>query len=214
MIKIQGKLDRALYVGVSGGVDSMVALDFLRRAHTVCALVFDHGTEYHVEAEKLIMSYCKEHDISVIRERISDVGRPKDLSQEEYWRNKRYEFLNCPLRVGQVVTAHHLDDVMETWIWSSMHGQSKLIPYRNGNVIRPFRLTKKSEIGEWAVKHNVPYLEDMSNYDTGHMRNYIRHKMVHHALHVNPGLYKVLRKKLAEDFQDYTCKEQVNSLVS
>ena len=33
LIKLQGKLPRKISVAVSGGVDSMVALDFLKRNH-------------------------------------------------------------------------------------------------------------------------------------------------------------------------------------
>ena len=46
MIKVQGKLPRELYVAVSGGVDSMAALNFLKGNHAIKAvLFFDHGAE-------------------------------------------------------------------------------------------------------------------------------------------------------------------------
>ena len=45
MIKIQGKIPRRVTVAVSGGVDSMACLDFLRRKHNVIAAFFHHGTE-------------------------------------------------------------------------------------------------------------------------------------------------------------------------
>lgn len=211
MIRLQGKLPRQLYVAVSGGLDSMVALDFLRRAHHTVAVTFDHGSEYHVKASALVHDYCLKHDVSVIEGRIKDIEKPKDLSLEEYWRDERYAFFHK--FDGTLVTAHHLDDVVETWLWSSCHGEGKLIPYANQNVIRPFRLTPKEELVRWADKHDVPYHEDLSNADTRFMRNYIRHNMVKHAFHVNPGLHKVLRKKLEEDFHEYTCKERLNSLV-
>ena len=44
LIKLQGKLPRKISVAVSGGVDSMVALDFLKRNHVVTVLHYNHGT--------------------------------------------------------------------------------------------------------------------------------------------------------------------------
>ena len=211
MIRLQGKLPRDLFVGVSGGLDSMTVLDFLRRAHNVTVLSFDHGSAYHVEARKLVGDYCSKHDIRIIDGRISNIEKPKDQSLEEYWRNERLAFF--AQFQAPIVTAHHLDDVLETWLWSNCHGEGKIIPYNYKNVIRPFRLNSKGELTKWALRNNVPYLNDQSNSDTRFMRNYIRHNMVDHALHVNPGLYKVLRKKLEADFQEFSCSERLNTLV-
>lgn len=205
MIRLQGKMPRQLYVAVSGGLDSMVVLDFLRRAHDVTAVTFDHGSEYHKASMKFcVRPYCEKYDIKLIEGCISNILKPADQSQEEYWRNERYSFFRS--LAGIVVTAHHLDDVVETWLWSSCHGLGKIIPYANLNVLRPFRLNTKSEFNDWMLRHSVPYYEDSSNADTKFMRNYIRHNMVKHAMHVNPGLHKVMRKKIEAEFQDYTCK--------
>ena len=46
MIKLQGRLPREICVAVSGGVDSMVALEFLRKNHYVTVLHFNHGNHY------------------------------------------------------------------------------------------------------------------------------------------------------------------------
>ena len=47
--------------------------------------------------------------------------------------------------------------------------------------------------------HNVPYLVDPSNDDTGFRRNYIRHHFMPHALEINPGIHKMISKKVSED---------------
>jgi len=99
-----------------------------------------------------------------------------------------------------VVTCHHLDDCVETWVWSSMHGTGKIIPYRRNGVIRPFRTTRKRQLELWAAMHNVPYLEDDSNADVCYTRNYIRHEMMPHVLRVNPGIHKTIAKKVRDDY--------------
>jgi len=90
-------------------------------------------------------------------------------------------------------------DCVETWIFSSLHGTGKIVPYRRKNVIRPFRLNMKRDIALWSNMHTVPYVEDPSNADIKYTRNYIRHELMPHALKVNPGLYKTIKKKVIEN---------------
>ena len=120
-------------------------------------------------------------------------------SQEEYWRNIRYNWLErCTER--DVITGHHLDDCVETWVWSSMHGTGKIIPYsRNNRIYRPFRLNRKRDLELWASLNNVPYIEDESNVELGYTRNYVRHVMMQNVLKVNPGIHKTIAKKVRAD---------------
>ena len=59
-------------------------------------------------------------------------------------------------------------------------------------------MTEKISIRRYAEKHNISWIEDPSNSGTHYMRNYVRKNIVPHALRVNPGLRKVLRKKILE----------------
>ena len=58
MIRVTGKIPRRVAVAVSGGIDSMAALDFLRRSHEVVVLHYNHGTPYAPKAESLVRAYC------------------------------------------------------------------------------------------------------------------------------------------------------------
>ena len=196
MIKLQGKLSREVYVACSGGVDSMAVVDFLRNNHDVTICYFDHGTAHSTETGVFVSNYCRKNDLPFMYGRITR-ERERDESQEEYWRNERYKFFSTIN--ADIITCHHLDDCVETWVWSSMHGEGKIIPYRNKNVIRPFRMTRKRDFELWADLKAVPYLEDMSNNDTKYTRNYIRHDMMPHVLRVNPGIYKTINKKIKVD---------------
>mgnify|MGYP003654076724 FL=1 len=192
MINLQGKLPHKVYVACSGGVDSMAIVDFLNRKHDVFVLHFQHGTEHGHKAMQFVEKYCREIPTNN-REKT-----PRE-SQEEYWRNIRYDWLErCTNR--DVITGHHLDDCVETWVWSSMHGTGKIIPYsRNNRIFRPFRLTRKRDLELWARLNNVPHIEDDSNADTCYTRNYIRHTMMSSVLKVNPGIHKTIAKKVRED---------------
>lgn len=195
MIRLLTQVPPKIYVACSGGVDSMAALDFLRKKHDVTAAFFNHGTEASVNAYQFLESYCDRNSIPLMSESIT-VVKPSTLSREEHWRNERYKFLeslNEP-----VVTAHHLDDAVETWVWSSMHGIPKLPHVRRGNILRPFLITAKLELMSWCVRKNVPWVDDLTNEDQTYMRNYIRHTVMPVVHPINPGIQKTIKKKLTE----------------
>jgi tRNA(Ile)-lysidine synthase len=204
VIKLQGKLPRQLWLAVSGGVDSMAALDFLRRRHDVHAIHFNHGTAHAQKAEEFVKIQCAKYNVPLMIGRMEDIDvdfPPPRKSKEEWWRECRYKFFDQFFTVP-VVTCHHLDDCVETWVMSSMHGTGKWVPYRRNHVIRPFRLTRKRDLELWARLNNVDWIEDDSNADINYTRNYIRHEMMPHVLRVNPGIYKTIKKKVMEDAVD------------
>jgi tRNA(Ile)-lysidine synthase len=194
MLRAEGKLPRDVYVACSGGVDSMAVLAFLMRREVKPQVVyFNHRTDHSEKAEEHVRTFCTKHALNltigtILRDRLSRE------SKEEFWRNERYKFLHG-LSLP-VITAHNLDDCIETWIFSSLHGEGKMIPYRNRNVIRPFRQTHKAEFIRWCTKNNIPWIEDESNKNILFARNRIRHALMPEVLKINPGISKVIRKKI------------------
>ncbi len=199
MIRMSMKLPHQIAVAVSGGCDSMAALDFLSKNKDILALHFNHGTDHASEAESTVLNYCKSKDIPLIIGRLEE-DIPKGVSREEFWRDQRYSFFDKAISSLDsdipVVTCHHLDDLVETWIFTSLHGSSTMIPSRRKNYYRPFLITRKTNFEDWCDRKGVPFVEDPSNLDISFMRNFIRHELVPKALRVNPGLPKVLRKKV------------------
>lgn len=169
----------------------MAVLDFLRKNHHVHVAYFNHGTTHGTQSEAWIRSYCAQHGLDLHVGHIRS-SKPSHMSQEEFWRTTRYAFLTqIP---GTVVTAHHLDDCVETYLFNCLHGKHHTIPYCHANVVRPFLTTPKSEFVCWCSRKKVPWCEDESNEDMRYTRNLIRHTIVPQALQVNPGLHKVVRK--------------------
>ena len=197
MIKLTVPLPKSITIACSGGVDSMAVVDFLSRKHEVTIAHFNHRTQNGEKASKFVSKYCSDNNIPMLYGTPRSQKNSKE-SQEEYWRRERYEFLSG---LGPVVTCHHLDDCVETYLWSMMHGTAKVIPYRRNKVVRPFLLTPKEELIDWANRNQVPWVNDESNKDTKFMRNYVRHERVPHAVHVNPGLAKVVARKVKEIYE-------------
>lgn len=196
MIRFLHKLPQECIIACSGGVDSMAVLSFLVAGKKkVTAAYFDHGTEFGSRSFDFVSSYCKDNNINFVSSKISQ-KKNKDQSWEEYWRDERYKFLHSFSE--PVITAHNLNDQMENWLFTSFHGNPRLIPYKNKNIIRPFLLTLKSEFYSWCKNKNIPFLEDPSNNDILFMRNKIRHDILPEVLKVNPGFSKVIIKKVLQ----------------
>ena len=193
MINITHPIPRNVTIAFSGGVDSIAVADFLRNNHNLSLLYIDHHDQARTKEINIVLHYASlwKLPLSIAQNKGS---KRKGQSQEEYWREQRYSVFH---EVKQpVITCHHLDDCIETWIWSSLHGCGKIIPAVNKNVIRPFRTTRKAELINWCKRKGLSWAEDESNEDTKYIRNYIRHNLVPNALHVNPGLHKTIRKKI------------------
>ena len=221
MIKILGKIPKKICVAVSGGPDSMAALDFLSNSdRDILAMYFNHGTQFSEEAQLLVSEFCSQRNIPLVIGKISR-DKYKSESQEEYWRNERYSFFSSYLYNHErydsnltekhlshfydetkIITCHHVDDVIETWVFSSLHGNPMLIPYSRDNFIRPFLLTEKVDFLNWAERSGTPYMVDPSNNESKYMRSFIRNELIPLCKTVNPGLKKTIRKKVKDYFSD------------
>ena len=195
MIRVSMKLPDHIAIAVSGGPDSMAALDFLSRKKNVLALHFNHKTPHADAAEHIVSDYCAVRNIPLAVGKL-ETDMPAGMSREDFWRKQRYKFFDWASGASPVITCHHLDDVMETWLFTSLHGDPRLIPSQRGKYLRPFLGTRKAVFEDWCDRKDVPYVIDPSNADISFMRNYIRHELMPKALRINPGFAKVLRKKI------------------
>ena len=208
-LRFLGNLPKQCYIALSGGPDSMAVLDFLIRGRrNVSALYFNHGTDHGNEAERFVDSYCKENGIKLYTGHISRFrSKNKRESPEAYWRDARYKFFSR-FRDKLLITGHQLDDQLENWVFTSLRGNPRLIPYRRGNVIRPFLLTKSSFMEGWCREKNVPFVVDPSNSSDKYMRSYIRTNMIDNALVVNPGFYKTISKRVVREYNELPKRER------
>lgn len=192
------KRDEDFILACSGGVDSMAAAHFLSAGGRSFTLgYFNHATPQANEFQHHVETWGKSNGLKV------EVGKlenhpPKGESVEAFWRKARYRWLESFGKT--IVTCHHLDDAVEGWVLSSLHGEGKVIPFQrkgnNCNVLRPFLLNTKADMMEWCKYHNVQWVDDESNQDLHHSRNRIRHVILPHIRIINPGISKVIKKKI------------------
>lgn len=202
MIRLLGKIPDVVAIGVSGGIDSMVGLDFLTRVpcRHIIAVHVNHGTEHANKAAEFVKDQCEKYNVEFYCNAEHRRVNLFSANREARWREMRYEIFDhfCATRDVPLITMHHLDDCLETWLFSTLNGKAKTIPYERRKVIRPFLLTKRKDIVDYATRHGVEYIDDPSNEDCSYMRNQIRHNIVPEVLKVNPGIHKMI-SKIVED---------------
>lgn len=175
-------MEKQTYIlAVSGGVDSVVLAHMLaeKRTPNITYVIahFDHGIrpESYKDAELTAEIAKKLHFQFELGK--GDLG-PK--ASEALAREKRYEFLRevaTKYKADKIVTAHHEDDVIETMIINVLRGTGPrgLMPMSvPSDIIRPLLNKRKTDLYDYAKKHNLQWHEDETNEDVDYLRNYVR----------------------------------------
>lgn len=95
-----------------------------------------------------------------------------------------------------ILTAHHLDDSIETVLFNLIRG-AKIhgltgISEQNKYILRPFLHISKSEILEKLKKENISYRTDSTNTDDRYLRNHLRLNVISEFERINPEYRKNL----------------------
>lgn len=190
-MQIIGQIPSECTIACSGGVDSMAVAAFFKQGRKTFKLAFfNHLTEHSNKSEEFLTDYFGKEQLIIGR---IQREKKKEESLEEYWRNERYTFFKSIS--GPIVAAHHLDDAVETWIFTSLHGKPKIIPYQHKNVIRPFLMVEKKDLMNLCIKTNTKWIEDESNKNNSFARNRIRNVILPEVMKISPGIKKIIRKK-------------------
>ncbi|MEC4558763.1 MAG: tRNA lysidine(34) synthetase TilS ['Conium maculatum' witches'-broom phytoplasma] len=174
-------------ISVSGGVDSMVLLDYLFHQKIPLIVVhFNHlMREEAISDKELVFNYCQAKNIPF---HYFELNLPKKdfQNQASLLRKKRLKEIAVQYKTHYCLTAHHLDDLAETIFLkmirgSSLLGYSGIQPsYQEDDIffLKPFLYLPKEELICYAVERKIPYLEDRTNNLNIYMRNKIRNQMI------------------------------------
>lgn len=179
----------------SGGVDSFTLLNILNdlkeKLHLnlfATTIIFgDYVGE--IKAVNLVKSFCEKNNIGFIQydAKLDEVSGNKKV----YVRNVLKEYsVRC--RPDIVVTGHHKDDRIETIfnrLFSGRLGPDgvngfkafewMIINKTRTLFVKPFYNVEKNTIIDFANKHSIKYVEDLTNFDPDYCeRNYIRNSIV------------------------------------
>jgi tRNA(Ile)-lysidine synthase len=198
-----------ILLAVSGGADSMLMLHLFVNAGFPVAVAHCNfglrGRESDGD-EQFVADYCDQHNLACYIEHFntSEFALQEGISIEMAARDLRYEWFNSLLDkhgYDYLATAHHQDDVIETFLinlsrGSGIKGLSGIQP-KSGRIIRPMLFTNRAEILDYCQRMSIAYRTDSSNLDTVYKRNLIRQQILPLLEEVNPAFRRNALKTIA-----------------
>ncbi|WP_308004042.1 tRNA lysidine(34) synthetase TilS, partial [uncultured Chryseobacterium sp.] len=187
--------NRSYLLAVSGGADSMVlahCFNDLGIHFQIAHINYKLRGEDSDLDQKTVADFCERNHIKFHLYKVSEKDQKPEHSIQLWARKLRYEFFRNIQREENLeflVTAHHLNDQLETFIinLSKAAGINGLsgIPANDNHILRPLLNFTKKEIYEFAEENNIEYREDLSNKKSDYLRNKIRNEIVPKLLETN-----------------------------
>lgn len=187
-----------LLLAVSGGVDSVVLADLCHRAKLNFALAhcnFNLRDKESDSDEDFVKAMGQELDVQVFTQGFNTqkFASENGVSIQMAARDLRYEWFE-QLRVQEgfdyVLTAHHANDDLETFLINLVRGTGLEgltgIKTENNRIIRPFLKFSRKDIKSYAEEHKISWREDSSNSSKKYIRNRIRLDLVPLLEELNP----------------------------
>ena len=188
--KISSLKHSKFLIALSGGVDSMVLANlFLKNnlSFSVAHCNFNLRAKESDDDEKFIFDWSTENEIEcyISKFNTTDYCKKNNFGIQEGARNLRYEWFNELKNLHDfdyIVTAHHLDDQIETYLINSMRGSGLNgligITEKTESLLRPLLKILKNDILVYAKSNNIDFREDSSNSKNDYFRNMIRNLII------------------------------------
>lgn len=197
-----------LTAALSGGADSVLllyVLNMLSESHgfQLSALHVNHGISPNAAHwQSFCEQLCEEWDIrlDVTRVAVELCGDGLEAAA----RRARYDAFS-DVNAEWLVLAHHRDDQAETLMLNLLRGAGlggaaamprvRAVPdHSELRVLRPLLEVSREEIEAYARLEGLTWLEDESNSDTRHSRNFLRHRVFPLLRERFPGCDAVLAR--------------------
>lgn len=193
-MKLQDFVNKRICVAISGGIDSVVLLHFLKTKESECgfflsAVHCEHGIrgEESLEDMRFVEAYCRGLgvELTLFQEDCPALADGQKCSLETAARNFRkrcFDSLISSKKADFIATAHHLADEAETVLFRLARGSSltgaKGMTEQDGYILRPLLSWTKAEIENYAKTNGLEYRVDSTNLSNAYTRNKLRHEVL------------------------------------
>jgi tRNA(Ile)-lysidine synthase len=198
--------NKKLFLAISGGLDSIVMAHLFSQLNHTIALAHCNfqlrGLE-SFEDQNFVQDYAEANAIPIFVTQFDTEAFAKDykLSTQVAARDLRYNWFYELLETENfdyILTAHHADDNIETFLINLSRGTGLEglvgIPAQNDKIIRPLLPFSREEIANYAHENNIRWREDSSNASDKYLRNKIRHDFVPLLKELNPQFITSFKK--------------------
>lgn len=205
-----------ILVAVSGGADSVVLLHLLNALGYRCTAAhcnFQLRGEESYRDEQFVRNLCRKWNIPLFVRHFhtQQISQQQGISIEMAARKLRYEWfdeLAKQLNINRIAVGHHRDDSVETILLNilrgtGLRGLTGIAPLRN-NIVRPLLCLTRQQVTEYAMAHNIDFVEDSSNGEDVFLRNKIRLHLLPLMQEISPSASESLCKMSQQLSSAYT----------
>ena len=190
---------KKLLLAVSGGVDSMVLAYLIQQSGFQIGVAhcnFMLRAEESNQDYNFVEDYCINNGIPFFGKEFNTKAYAEEnkLSIQLAARQLRYGWfdeLSATEGFDYLLTAHHLDDSVETFLINFTRGTGieglTGIPQQNEKIVRPLLIFSREEIENYANQNTIAWREDSSNVSDKYLRNKIRHAIIPVLKELNRG---------------------------
>lgn len=191
---------KRLLLATSGGIDSMVLVHLCHQLNIDFAIAhcnFQLRGEESNEDEAFVKLHAEKIRVPIFIEKFDTqtFADQQKLSIQVVARNLRYDWFYSLLanhNFDYILTAHHSDDSLETFLINFTRGSGieglTGIPEQNDKIVRPLLVFSRKEIEAYAVDNQISWREDSSNASDKYLRNKLRHEVIPVLKALNPSL--------------------------
>jgi tRNA(Ile)-lysidine synthase len=199
-------IGKKLLLATSGGLDSMVLLHLFQQLDYQIGVAHCNFQLRGLESfgdQNFVQEYANANNISIFVTQFDTDAFAKDykLSTQVAARELRYNWFYELLETENfdyILTAHHADDNLETFLINLSRGTGLEgltgIPMQNDKIVRPLLIFSRQEIEDFANANNIKWREDSSNASDKYLRNKIRHDLVPILKELNPNFLSSFQK--------------------
>lgn len=200
--------EKNLLLAVSGGLDSVVMSHLIHSMSFSVALAhcnFNLRGESSDKDQVFVEQLAAQLGLTVATKKFNtqDYAKKEKCSIQVAARTLRYQWFDELLAKEHfdfVLTAHHADDNLETFIINLSRGTGldglTGIPQKNKKIIRPLLPFSREQIEHYAKENAIAWREDLSNLEDKYLRNKIRHSVVPALKELTPSFLNAFNKTL------------------
>ncbi|PIB32086.1 tRNA lysidine(34) synthetase TilS [Gaetbulibacter sp. 5U11] len=179
-----------LLLAISGGLDSVILTHLCKQSDLDITLAHCNFNLRGIESngdQKFVTDLADSLGLEVFTESF-DTKAYAESNKESIQmaaRTLRYDWfqdLAENLDFDYILTAHHADDNLETFLINLTRGTGleglKGIPEINENIVRPLLPFSRETIEDFALSNQILWREDSSNASTKYLRNKLRHDVI------------------------------------
>ena len=198
-----------MLLAISGGADSVALAQLLKRENYTFSFAhcnFTLRAEESDNDEVFVKNLANELGVKcfVNHFETKKYASEKKISVQMAARELRYNWFEKIRKENgfdYILTAHHRDDEVETFLINLIRGTGIRgmlgIKARRGQIIRPLLFFTKKEIYHFLQENNYDFIEDGSNADEKYMRNKIRLKLIPLFNDLNLAFSSTLSKEMS-----------------